>query len=57
MNKLIVAFLKEEEGLTMVEYAIAGSLVAATAAATFTLLGNAIVTKITALIAAMSVAA
>jgi pilus assembly protein Flp/PilA len=53
MKKFVVAFLQDEEGLTMVEYAIAGSLVAATAAATFTLLGSAIVTKITALITAM----
>jgi len=54
MKKLIVAFLKDEEGLTMVEYAIAGSLVAVTAATTFTLLGDAIVAKIQALIAAMT---
>ena len=57
MNNPIVAFLQEEEGLTMVEYAVAGSLVAATAAVTFTALGTEIVTKINALIAAMSVAA
>jgi pilus assembly protein Flp/PilA len=47
MKKFIVAFLKDEEGLTMVEYAIAGSLVAALAVTAFTTLGNNIVTKIT----------
>ena len=49
MNKAIIAFFKDEEGLTMVEYAIAGALVAATAVTAFTGLGTAIVTKITAL--------
>ena len=47
MKKLFVAFLKDEEGLTMVEYAIAGALVAAGAVGAFTTLGNNIVTKIT----------
>jgi pilus assembly protein Flp/PilA len=41
--------LKDEEGLTMVEYAIAGALVAAGSVAAFTTLGTAIVTKIDAL--------
>jgi pilus assembly protein Flp/PilA len=54
MKKFVIAFLQDEEGLTMVEYAIAGSLVAATAAFTFTTLGTTIVTKIDALIAAMN---
>jgi pilus assembly protein Flp/PilA len=51
MKKFIVAFIKDEEGLTMVEYAIAGALVAAGAVGAFTTLGNNIVTKITALAA------
>ena len=51
MKKFMVAFLKDEEGLTMVEYAIAGALVAAGAVGAFTTLGNNIVTKITALAA------
>jgi pilus assembly protein Flp/PilA len=46
MKKFIVAFLRDEAGLTMVEYAIAGSLVAAGAVLAFTNLGGAIVTKI-----------
>lgn len=53
MKKFCARFLRDQEGLTMVEYAIAGSLVAATAAFTFTNLGNAIVAHINTLIAAM----
>jgi pilus assembly protein Flp/PilA len=49
MNKLLDALLKDEEGLTMVEYAIAGALVTAAAVAAFTLLGVNIGTQITAL--------
>jgi pilus assembly protein Flp/PilA len=40
MKQFIVSFLKDEEGLTMVEYAIAGALVAAGAVAAFTTLGS-----------------
>ena len=42
LNKLkqITAFLKDEEGLTTVEYAVAGSLVAATIVAAFLALGG-----------------
>ena len=40
MKREILKFLKEEEGLTIVEYAIAGSLVAGGAVAAFTLLGT-----------------
>jgi pilus assembly protein Flp/PilA len=46
MKNSVVAFLKDEEGLTMVEYAVAGSLVAAACVAAFLLLG----TKIAAVI-------
>jgi len=54
MIKSITRFWKDEEGLTMVEYAIAGALVAGTAVAVFTNLGAAIVTRITALVTAVS---
>jgi pilus assembly protein Flp/PilA len=54
MKKLIVAFLKDEEGLTMVEYAIAGALVSIAAVTAFTNLGAAVVTRITALVAAVN---
>jgi pilus assembly protein Flp/PilA len=51
MKKFIVAFLKDEEGLTMVEYAIAGALVTAAAVTAFTALGTNIGTRISALAA------
>jgi pilus assembly protein Flp/PilA len=47
MRESITTFLREEEGLTMVEYAIAGALVAAAAAATFTDLGASVIARIT----------
>ena len=43
----VVAFMREEKGLTMVEYAIAGALVTAAAVAAFTLLGGNVSTQIT----------
>lgn len=42
-------FLKEEDGLTTVEYAVAGALVAAAVAAAFGGLGTAVTNRITAL--------
>jgi pilus assembly protein Flp/PilA len=49
MKNVLLAFLNDEEGLTMVEYAIAGALVSAAAVTAFTGLGTAIAAKITAL--------
>jgi pilus assembly protein Flp/PilA len=49
MKTFTMGFMTGEEGLTMVEYAIAGALVAAVAVAAFQLLGGNIVTQITAL--------
>ena len=49
MRKQLIAFLRDEEGLTMVEYAVAGSLIAAAAVTAFTNLGAAVVTKIDAI--------
>ena len=46
MRKELLAFLRDEEGLTMVEYAVAGSLVAAGAVAAFTGLGKQIALSI-----------
>ncbi len=40
LKTAIVAFVRDERGLTMVEYAIAGALVTAAAVAAFTLLGG-----------------
>ena len=39
MKKLILDFLRDEEGLTTVEYAVAGALVAAAVVAAFRALG------------------
>ena len=47
IKKMLINFIKDEEGLTMVEYAIAGALVAGGAALAFTNLGAAINTAIT----------
>jgi pilus assembly protein Flp/PilA len=45
-KKIIADFVKDEEGLTMVEYAIAGALVAAGAVVSFTTLGTNVGTQI-----------
>jgi pilus assembly protein Flp/PilA len=49
MKQFIANFLKDEEGLTMVEYAIAGALVAAGAVVAFTTLGTQVSSRITSL--------
>jgi len=54
MKNFLVDFLKDEEGLTMVEYAVAGSLITVAAVGAFTNLGAAIVTKIGVLTTAVS---
>jgi pilus assembly protein Flp/PilA len=46
LRTAIVAFMRDEKGLTMVEYAIAGALVTAAAVAAFTLLGANVATQI-----------
>jgi pilus assembly protein Flp/PilA len=53
MRKFVLAFLRDEDGLTMVEYAVAGSLVTLAAVGAFTTLGTNVTTKITALAAAV----
>ena len=47
MRKFVLAFLRDEDGLTMVEYAVAGSLVTLAAVAAFTTLGTNVTTRIT----------
>jgi pilus assembly protein Flp/PilA len=42
----VLKFVKDEDGLTMVEYAVAGGLVTLAAVAAFTLLGTNIGTRI-----------
>ncbi len=46
MQQKILNFLLDEDGLTMVEYAIAGSLVGLAAVAAFTLLGENVATQV-----------
>ena len=46
MKNFIAKFLRDEEGLTTVEYAVAGSLVAAAVVLAFTNLGQAVGTVI-----------
>ena len=52
--KMIADFLKAEEGLTTVEYAIAGSLVGLTVAVAFESLGSAVAEVISDLEATVS---
>ena len=53
MQNSIMKFIREEDGLTMVEYAIAGSLVGLACVIAFTDLGNAIAGAINAIIAVL----
>ena len=53
LSKILKAFWQEESGLTMTEYAVAGSLITLTAAVAFTNLGAAIVRAINQLIGYM----
>lgn len=53
----VVKFIKDEDGLTIVEYAVAGGLVTIAVVAAFTALGGAVDTRIRALCAAVSGAA
>ncbi|MDH4559984.1 Flp family type IVb pilin [Pseudomonas sp. BN411] len=44
----VMKFLKDEDGLTIVEYAVAGGLITAVVAATFTALGTNVETRMNA---------
>lgn len=46
LNTMLKAFWQEETGLTMVEYAVAGTLITLGAAAAFGTLGGAVTTQI-----------
>ncbi len=46
LNKTLLAFWQEESGLTIVEYALAGTLVAIAAVTALTALGTKVSTKI-----------
>lgn len=56
-NKRLLAFRKSQKGLTTVEYAIAGTLVALAVVAAFTALGGAVGTQIRAIVAVLTPAA
>ena len=47
MNEKLKAFLRSEEGLTIVEYAVAAGLITAAVALSFAALGNTVDTVIT----------
>ncbi|MNI51618.1 Flp/Fap pilin component [compost metagenome] len=50
----VVKFIKDEDGLTVVEYAVAGGLVTALVVAIFTTLGTAVQTKMQTLCTALN---
>jgi len=54
MNKALRMFLRKDEGLTMVEYAIAGSVIAVGCVLAFTNLGAQIATTINSIITAIA---
>jgi pilus assembly protein Flp/PilA len=53
MKTKLLKFLRDEEGLTIVEYAVAGGLITATVALAFTNLGAAVLVVINRLITAL----
>ncbi|WP_207062067.1 Flp family type IVb pilin [Motiliproteus sp. SC1-56] len=46
LKQAVLKFLRDEEGLETVEYAVAGSLIVAGSVAAFTALGDAVVTEL-----------
>ena len=54
LKKHIVSFLREEEGLTIVEYAVAAGLIAAAVVLAFTNLGKEVLRVITGLVTALA---
>lgn len=53
MKKYVVAFLRDEDGLTIVEYAVAAGLISAAVVVAFTQLGTNVLNIINGLIAAL----
>lgn len=49
IKQVVVDFIKDEDGLTIVEYAVAGGLITLGAVAAFVTLGENVATQITAL--------
>jgi len=53
LNNVLIAFWKEESGLTIVEYALTGALIAVASISALGLLGTAIDTKLTSITTAI----
>lgn len=54
LQQAVMSFIREEEGLTIVEYAVAGGLITVAVALAFTQLGGAVLNRINQLIAAVN---
>lgn len=54
LKQAVMSFIREEEGLTVVEYAVAGGLITLAVVEAFTDLGAAVVLRIEELIAAIT---
>lgn len=54
IREKVKRFLRDEEGLTTVEYAVAGGLIAAAVVASFVLLGGTVNSKIQAIITSLT---
>lgn len=54
LKQAVMDFIQEEEGLTVVEYAVAGGLISLAVVGAFTELGTAVVTRIDELIDAIT---
>jgi pilus assembly protein Flp/PilA len=54
MKKHAVKFLRDEEGVTIVEYAVAAGLISAAVVAAFVLLGDEVTAAIVEMIAALN---
>jgi len=54
MKTQVMKFLQDEEGLTIVEYAVAAALISAAVLTAFTSLGQAVIAKLAALTAAIT---
>jgi len=54
MKTQVMKFLQDEEGLTIVEYAVAAALISAAVLTAFTALGQAVIAKLAALTAAIT---
>lgn len=57
IKRAVLKFAKDEDGLTIVEYAVAGGLITVAVAATFIALGDAVVAKLEEIIEVLAPAA